>query len=159
GSFQHHTWHISNWRSLEKRVTGPEFEIGGEFCFFRKETIIRKWYPFIWILLIRKEHSWLAREFTIALVLWNPHEPTQYISHNPKFVIYNAHHRFTGEEPDWGLQRFTAHNCKELFYTLQTSDTPVETTELARSFIWDSSDLYLQHYIQEFNRVLQEYLE
>ncbi|CAG8492745.1 6398_t:CDS:2 [Racocetra fulgida] len=27
--FQHHTWHINNWRSLEKRITGPEFEAGG----------------------------------------------------------------------------------------------------------------------------------
>lgn len=45
------------------------------------------------------------------------------------------------------------------FYLLQTSDHPVGTTELTKSFGWKSLDSFLQHDVQEFNRVLQEKLE
>ncbi|CAG8779758.1 27547_t:CDS:2, partial [Gigaspora margarita] len=86
--FQHHTWHITNWRALENRVTGPEFKAGDD-------------------------------------------EPSKSIS--------------------LALQR--------VFYSLQTSNIPVGTTELTKSFGWDSSDSYLQHDVQEFNRVLQDNLE
>ncbi|CAG8737552.1 19364_t:CDS:10, partial [Gigaspora margarita] len=258
--FQHHTWHISNWRGLEKRITGPEFETGGwkwRILLFPQgnnntDTVSiyldfadPKGAPAGW-------HSCVQ----FALVLWNPHEPTQYISHN-------AHHRFTAEESDWGFTRFfdlrklfspsenrtrpliendscniTAfvrvlkdptgvlwHNfikyftsflyiiralirkyslllwpsiflalcltsscsydskketgyavyqipteddepsksislaLQRVFYQLQTSDTPVGTTELTRSFGWDSLDSFMQHDVQEFNRVLQDNLE
>ena len=27
--FKYNTWHVKNWRHLEKRITGPEFEAGG----------------------------------------------------------------------------------------------------------------------------------
>lgn len=33
------------------------------------------------------------------------------------------------------------------------------TTELTRSFGWTSSDAFMQHDVQEFNRVLQDALE
>lgn len=46
-----------------------------------------------------------------------------------------------------------------MFYLLQTSDQPVSTTELTRSFGWTSLDSFLQHDVQEFNRVLQDKLE
>lgn len=66
---------------------------------------------------------------------------------------------------------------QRVFYHLQTSDQPVGecswinchdlphdsqisgTTELTKSFGWKSLDSFLQHDVQEFNRVLQEKLE
>ncbi|KAJ1969868.1 ubiquitin-specific protease ubp15 [Dispira parvispora] len=48
---------------------------------------------------------------------------------------------------------------QRVFYNLQVSDKPVETTELTRSFGWDSIDSFMQHDVQEFNRVLQDNLE
>lgn len=48
---------------------------------------------------------------------------------------------------------------QRVFYLLQTSNVPVGTTELTRSFGWKSLDSFLQHDVQEFNRVLQEKLE
>ncbi|WFD08090.1 ubiquitinyl hydrolase 1 [Malassezia vespertilionis] len=48
---------------------------------------------------------------------------------------------------------------QRVFYNLQTSDQPVGTTELTKSFGWKSLDSFLQHDVQEFNRVLQEKLE
>ncbi|TFL07619.1 hypothetical protein BDV98DRAFT_558165 [Pterulicium gracile] len=50
-------------------------------------------------------------------------------------------------------------SLQRLFYHLQTSDQPVGTTELTRSFGWTSLDSFLQHDVQEFNRVLQDKLE
>ncbi|KAJ1990060.1 ubiquitin-specific protease ubp15 [Dimargaris cristalligena] len=48
---------------------------------------------------------------------------------------------------------------QRVFYNLQFSKTTVETTELTRSFGWDSLDSFMQHDVQEFNRVLQDNLE
>ncbi|KAI8991002.1 hypothetical protein BDF20DRAFT_903898 [Mycotypha africana] len=45
------------------------------------------------------------------------------------------------------------------FYNLQYSAEPVGTTELTKSFGWDSLDAFMQHDVQEFNRVLQDNLE
>jgi ubiquitin carboxyl-terminal hydrolase 7 len=27
--FKYYTWHVTNWKNLEKRIMGPEFETGG----------------------------------------------------------------------------------------------------------------------------------
>ncbi|KAI9598113.1 cysteine proteinase, partial [Syncephalis fuscata] len=48
---------------------------------------------------------------------------------------------------------------QRLFYNLQTSDVPVDTTELTKSFGWDTLESFLQRDVQEFNRVLQDNLE
>ncbi|KAJ3117728.1 hypothetical protein HDU96_005858 [Phlyctochytrium bullatum] len=48
---------------------------------------------------------------------------------------------------------------QRVFYQLQHSDTPVGTTELTKSFGWDALDSFMQHDVQEFNRVLQDNLE
>lgn len=48
---------------------------------------------------------------------------------------------------------------QRVFYLLQTSSQPVGTNELTKSFGWKSLDSFLQHDVQEFNRVLQEKLE
>ncbi|KAI7864234.1 ubiquitin carboxyl-terminal hydrolase 5 [Spinellus fusiger] len=48
---------------------------------------------------------------------------------------------------------------QRVFYNLQFSDLPVGTTELTKSFGWDSLEAFMQHDVQEFNRVLQDNLE
>ncbi|KAJ3326370.1 hypothetical protein HDU76_012981, partial [Blyttiomyces sp. JEL0837] len=48
---------------------------------------------------------------------------------------------------------------QRVFYQLQHSDQPVGTTELTKSFGWDTLDSFMQHDVQEFNRVLQDNLE
>ncbi|KDQ18041.1 hypothetical protein BOTBODRAFT_29357 [Botryobasidium botryosum FD-172 SS1] len=48
---------------------------------------------------------------------------------------------------------------QRVFYHLQTSDQSVGTQELTRSFGWKSLDSFMQHDVQEFNRVLQDKLE
>lgn len=48
---------------------------------------------------------------------------------------------------------------QSLFYRIQYSDTSASTKELTKSFGWDTYDSFLQHDVQELNRVLCEKLE
>ncbi|KAG6427557.1 hypothetical protein SASPL_111803 [Salvia splendens] len=48
---------------------------------------------------------------------------------------------------------------QSLFYKLQYHDTSVATKELTKSFGWDTYDSFMQHDVQELNRVLSEKLE
>ncbi|XP_042437838.1 ubiquitin C-terminal hydrolase 13-like isoform X3 [Zingiber officinale] len=48
---------------------------------------------------------------------------------------------------------------QSLFYKLQYNDSSVTTKELTDSFGWDSYDSFMQHDVQELNRVLCEKLE
>ncbi|KAI8977181.1 hypothetical protein BDF20DRAFT_906363 [Mycotypha africana] len=48
---------------------------------------------------------------------------------------------------------------QRVFYNLQFSSQAVGTTELTKSFGWDSLEAFRQHDVQEFNRVLQDNLE
>ncbi|XP_039058437.1 ubiquitin carboxyl-terminal hydrolase 12-like isoform X2 [Hibiscus syriacus] len=48
---------------------------------------------------------------------------------------------------------------QRLFYKLQYNDSSVSTKELTKSFGWDTYDSFMQHDVQELNRVLCEKLE
>jgi len=48
---------------------------------------------------------------------------------------------------------------QRVFYNLQHSNSSVDTRELTNSFGWDTVESFMQHDIQEFNRVLQDSLE
>ncbi|KAF9438450.1 hypothetical protein BGZ76_007843 [Entomortierella beljakovae] len=48
---------------------------------------------------------------------------------------------------------------QRVFYQLSTSKSVVGTTELTKSFGWNSLESFMQHDVQEFNRVLQDNLE
>ncbi|GMI92284.1 ubiquitin-specific protease 13 [Hibiscus trionum] len=48
---------------------------------------------------------------------------------------------------------------QSLFYELQCSDSSVATKKLTKSFGWDTYDSFMQHDVQELNRVLCEKLE
>ncbi|KAK8488457.1 hypothetical protein V6N11_059434 [Hibiscus sabdariffa] len=48
---------------------------------------------------------------------------------------------------------------QSLFYKLQYNDSSVATKDLTKSFGWDTYDSFMQHDVQELNRVLCEKLE
>jgi ubiquitin carboxyl-terminal hydrolase 7 len=48
---------------------------------------------------------------------------------------------------------------QRLFYRLQFLNAPVSTTELTNSFGWGTRDVFMQHDVQELNRVLQDKIE
>ncbi|KFH73362.1 ubiquitin thiolesterase [Podila verticillata NRRL 6337] len=245
-------WNITDWKALDKRVTGPEFDIGGykwRILLFPQGNNDRDQIAVYLDSAESREQepNWhVCAQF--ALLMSNPHDPTVYTMHA-------ANHRFTTEEADWGFTRFhdirrlevphaqsgvplidnghtviTAvvrvyedptgvlwhnfHNydsksmtgfvglknqgatcymnsllqslfftnffrkavfeiptdedepsksvalaLQRVFYQLATSSSSVGTTELTRSFGWDSLESFMQHDVQEFNRVLQDNLE
>ncbi|KAJ2451332.1 ubiquitin-specific protease ubp15, partial [Coemansia sp. RSA 2424] len=56
-------------------------------------------------------------------------------------------------------KRSVALALQRVFHSLQVSSDAVDTTELTKSFGWDSLESFMQHDVQEFNRVLQDNLE
>ncbi|CAH6719278.1 ubiquitin carboxyl-terminal hydrolase 15 [[Candida] jaroonii] len=52
-----------------------------------------------------------------------------------------------------------ALSLQKVFYLLSSSQNPVGTLELTKSFGWDSSDAFTQHDVQELNRILMDKLE
>ncbi|CAG8501689.1 14912_t:CDS:2 [Racocetra fulgida] len=67
--YQDYTWQITNWASLEKRTTGPEFEAGEVVSiyldFADKDEAPTDWH--------------CCAQF--ALALWNPEDPTFCVVH------------------------------------------------------------------------------
>lgn len=99
----HHTWEIKDWRTLTRREHGPIFDCGGhpwrilffpygnnvDFAsFYLEQAYEENQMPEDWYACVQ-----------FMLVLWNPKDPTMYITHT-------ANHRFTAEEGDWGFTRF-----------------------------------------------------
>lgn len=96
------TWEIRDWRSLPRREHGPVFKCGEhpwrvlffpqgnnvEFVSFYLEHGFEDKPPEDWYACVQ-----------FMLVLWNPNDPSIYVSHS-------ATHRFTAEEGDWGFTRF-----------------------------------------------------
>lgn len=50
-------------------------------------------------------------------------------------------------------------SLQRVFYHLQNDTQAASTTELTKSFGWDAMESFMQHDVQEFNRVLQDNLE
>ena len=48
---------------------------------------------------------------------------------------------------------------QRIFYKLQTAQNPPSTTEMTKSFGWDTAESFMQHDVQEFSRVLMDDLE
>ncbi|CAG8704701.1 15500_t:CDS:10, partial [Cetraspora pellucida] len=107
---QYHTWHVTDWKNLEKRLTGPEFTAGG-----------RNWrlllFPFGNYNYNNKDHVGIYLDFVdpyddlhitvqFALLLWNQKEPTKFVSHE-------TYHLFTVGESDWGFTGF--YDLNKLF--------------------------------------------
>ncbi|GJN10199.1 hypothetical protein PR202_ga28273 [Eleusine coracana subsp. coracana] len=92
--------------------------------------------------------------------------------HNKFTIRKETQHQFSARESDWGFTSFMPlgelYNpsrgsiplaLQSLFYKLQYNDSSVSTKELTKSFGWDMHDSFMQHDVQELNRVLCEKLE
>ncbi|EPS34506.1 hypothetical protein PDE_09470 [Penicillium oxalicum 114-2] len=105
----HNTWHIENWRKMDRKSHGPTFKCGGSpwrilFFPFGNHSEHASLYL---------EHGWENEPpenwyacVQFALVLYNAKDPTVFVSHV-------ATHRFNAEEADWGFTRF--YDLKSLF--------------------------------------------
>jgi ubiquitin carboxyl-terminal hydrolase 7 len=80
----------------------------------------------------------------------------QTLTHLPYFrkAVYHMH-TTDGEDPESSIPLA----LQRIFYKLQHSDSSVSTKQLTKSFGWDTYDTFMQHDVQELNRVLVEKLE
>ena len=80
----------------------------------------------------------------------------QTLTHIPYFrkAVYHMH-TTDGEDPESSIPLA----LQRIFYKLQHSDSSVSTKQLTKSFGWDTYDTFMQHDVQELNRVLVEKLE
>ncbi|OBT62713.1 hypothetical protein VE03_07076 [Pseudogymnoascus sp. 23342-1-I1] len=104
------TWHIQDWKKLEKKVYWPTFECGGStwrvFMYPSGNSV-----DFVSLYIEagpkvgNEQDDWYACA-EISIVLWNPSQPLKYVSHV-------ARHRFNAAENDWGFTKF--YQLKNLF--------------------------------------------
>ncbi|KAI8638136.1 hypothetical protein BD408DRAFT_423510 [Parasitella parasitica] len=250
--FQVNHWKIEDWTALEDKCRGPIFEAAGfewRVLLFPKGNTQRESASiYLEVVMDTKKEDYdknwsVCGQFAVVI---------SSADDSKHFFTNHAHHRFCGEEVDWGFTRY--HDIKTLtggkdpfvnsknqlvisiflrvvkdetgvlwhnlinydsrketgyvgirnqgatcymnsliqslyftnifrkavykiptekedptnsvalalqrcFYNLQFSDESVGTTELTKSFGWDSLDAFMQHDVQEFSRVLQDNLE
>lgn len=81
----------------------------------------------------------------------------QSLFHIPAFrsLIYNMEPKTQNKKDDENI----CLNLQRLFGEMQLSDSPCSTKSLTKSFGWNDSDIFIQHDVQEFCRVLLDNLE
>ncbi|ONM32290.1 Ubiquitin carboxyl-terminal hydrolase 13 [Zea mays] len=114
---------------------------------------------------IRKDtqHQFNAREsdwgFTSFMPLSDLYDPSRgYLVNDTIIVEAEAVYHMPTTENDMPSGSIPLA-LQSLFYKLQYSDNSVATKELTKSFGWDTYDSFMQHDVQELNRVLCEKLE
>lgn len=121
--FQVCHWPIKSWHSLDKRITGPEFECGGHrwrILLFPFGNSNGQPYDMVSVYLDYADNQdtpegWHACA-QFALVISNPTDPTL-------FSTSHAHHRFTADEMDWGFTRF--NEFRKLAVPLDNRTRPI----------------------------------
>ncbi|KAF9172197.1 hypothetical protein BGX20_006156 [Mortierella sp. AD010] len=114
-------WEIKDWGALDKKITGPEFEIGGHkwriLLFPQGNNTVDQVAVYLDTAEPREQldSNWhVCAQF--ALMMSNPTDPSVYI-------VNTAHHRFTVDEADWGFTRF--FDLKKLELPLDQRQIPV----------------------------------
>ncbi|OWM79007.1 hypothetical protein CDL15_Pgr003178 [Punica granatum] len=119
---------------------------------------------------LRKEtqHQFNAREsdwgFTSFMSLSDLYDPTRGYMVNDTVVVEaevavrKAVYHMPTTENDLPTASIPLA-LQSLFYKLQYNDSSVATKQLTKSFGWDTYDSFMQHDVQELNRVLCEKLE
>ncbi|KAF7727221.1 hypothetical protein EC973_007919 [Apophysomyces ossiformis] len=129
-------WEIREFSKLPDRARGPLFEVGGRKCYDSKKTT---------------GHVGMTNQG--ATCYMNSLFQSLYCTNYFRKAVYQI--PTENDEPNNSV----AYALQRMFYNLQFTDVPVSTTELTRSFGWTSLDAFMQHDVQEFNRVLQDNLE
>ncbi|KAG8902957.1 hypothetical protein FRB99_003895 [Tulasnella sp. 403] len=178
--FQVFNWRLTKWKTLEKKLTSPHFPCGGHswrILLFPSGNSNAPPNEAVSIYLDYADPQMAPKGWhacaQFALVIYDSKAETGFVGlKNQGATCYmnsllqslyctNAFRKAVYQIPteEDTPSESVALALQRVFYSLQTSDTAVGTTELTRSFGWKSLDSFLQHDVQEFNRVLQEKLE
>ncbi|XP_047157668.1 ubiquitin C-terminal hydrolase 13-like isoform X2 [Vigna umbellata] len=147
-------WGFTNFMPLAELCDPSRGYCVNDTCIVEADVAIRKVLDY-WSHDSKKETGYVGLKNQGATCYMNSLLQTLY--HIPYFrkALYHMptteHHDMPSRSIPLALQ--------SLFYKLQHNYTSVSTKELTKSFGWDTHDSFLQHDVQELNRVLCEKLE
>ncbi|KAG6484795.1 hypothetical protein ZIOFF_053320 [Zingiber officinale] len=146
-------WGFTSFMSLSELYDPSRGYLVNDSCVIEAEVTVRKVVDY-WSYDSKKETGYVGLKNQGATCYMNSLLQTLY--HIPYFRKAVYHMPTTENDIPSGSIPLA---LQSLFYKLQYSDNSVATKELTKSFGWDTYDSFMQHDVQELNRVLCEKLE
>ncbi|XP_042416954.1 ubiquitin C-terminal hydrolase 13-like isoform X4 [Zingiber officinale] len=146
-------WGFTSFMSLSEFYDPSQGYLVNDTCVIEAEVTVRKVVDY-WSYDSRKETGYVGLKNQGATCYMNSLLQTLY--HIPYFRKAVYHMPTTENDMPSGSIPLA---LQSLYYKLQYSDNSVATKELTKSFGWDTYDSFMQHDVQELNRVLCEKLE
>ncbi|KAJ9184616.1 hypothetical protein P3X46_004326 [Hevea brasiliensis] len=146
-------WGFTSFMPLSELYDPSRGYLVNDTVFVEAEVAVRKVLDY-WSYDSKKETGYVGLKNQGATCYMNSLLQTLY--HIPYFRKAVYHMPTTENDMPTGSIPLA---LQSLFYKLQYNDTSVATKELTKSFGWDTYDSFMQHDVQELNRVLCEKLE
>ncbi|XP_047962654.1 ubiquitin C-terminal hydrolase 12-like isoform X1 [Salvia hispanica] len=146
-------WGFTSFMPLSELYDTNKGYLMNDTCIVEADVAVREVND-IWIYDSKKETGFVGLKNQGATCYMNSLLQTLY--HIPYFRKAVYHMPTTENDNPTGSIPLA---LQSLFYKLQYHDTSVATKELTKSFGWDTYDSFMQHDVQELNRVLSEKLE
>ncbi|XP_072986593.1 ubiquitin C-terminal hydrolase 13-like [Typha latifolia] len=146
-------WGFTSFMALSELLDPSRGYIVNDTCIVQAEVVVRRLADY-WNHDSKKETGYVGLKNQGATCYMNSLLQTLY--HIPYFrkAVYSMP-TTENDLPSGSIPLA----LQSLFYKLQYSDNSVATKELTKSFGWDTYDSFMQHDVQELNRVLCEKLE
>ncbi|KAG6690570.1 hypothetical protein I3843_10G021400 [Carya illinoinensis] len=146
-------WGFTSFMPLSDLYDPTRGYLVNDTCVVEAEVVVRKVLDY-WSYDSKKETGYVGLKNQGATCYMNSLLQTLY--HIPYFRKAVYHMPTTENDMPSGSIPLA---LQSLFYKLQYNDSSVATKELTKSFGWDTYDSFMQHDVQELNRVLCEKLE
>ncbi|XP_035545067.1 ubiquitin carboxyl-terminal hydrolase 12-like [Juglans regia] len=146
-------WGFTSFMPLSDLYDPSRGYLVNDSCIVEAEVAVRKVLDY-WSYDSKKETGYVGLKNQGATRYMNSLLQTLY--HIPYFRKAVYHMPTTENDMPSGSIPLA---LQSLFYKLQYNDSSVATKELTKSFGWDTYDSFMQHDVQELNRVLCEKLE
>ncbi|CAI9268202.1 unnamed protein product [Lactuca saligna] len=146
-------WGFTSFMPLSDLYDPSKGYLVNDTCIIEADVAVRKVADY-WSYDSKKETGYVGLKNQGATCYMNSLLQTLY--HIPYFRKAVYHMPTTENDMPSGSIPLA---LQSLFYKLQYNETSVATKELTKSFGWDTYDSFLQHDVQELNRVLCEKLE
>ncbi|CAA6667135.1 unnamed protein product [Spirodela intermedia] len=146
-------WGFTSFMPLSELYDPSRGYLVNDTCIVEAEVAVRRVVDY-WTYDSKKETGYVGLKNQGATCYMNSLLQTLY--HIPYFRKAVYHMPTTENDMPSGSIPLA---LQSLFYKLQYSDNSVATKELTKSFGWDTYDSFMQHDVQELNRVLCEKLE
>ncbi|XP_020087505.1 ubiquitin carboxyl-terminal hydrolase 12-like isoform X1 [Ananas comosus] len=146
-------WGFTSFMPLSELYDPSKGYLVNDTCIIEAEVAVRRIVDY-WNYDSKKETGYVGLKNQGATCYMNSLLQTLY--HIPHFRKAVYHMPTTENDMPSGSIPLA---LQSLFYKLQYSENSVSTKDLTKSFGWDTHDSFMQHDVQELNRVLSEKLE